>query len=124
MKKEINPSELDFLLRFPSQANVTSPVDFIPNLAWGAIKVSHVIKQKIQQVNLRDPPGKVAVTCRELQYHSNLHKNNSLTLHDLQAHYHMKKPCCIFDPSLVETQKTKNQLKLQYHNNSHKKNST
>ena len=32
---------------------------------------------KIQQVNLHDPPGKVAVTCSELQYHSNLHKNHS-----------------------------------------------
>ena len=31
---------------------------------------------KIHQVNLRDSPGKVAVTCRELQYHSNSHKNN------------------------------------------------
>ena len=29
---------------------------------------------KIQQVNLRGPPGKVAVTCRILQYYSNLHK--------------------------------------------------
>ena len=46
MKKEINASELDFLLRFPSQPNVTSPVDFIPNLAWGAIKVGYVIEQK------------------------------------------------------------------------------
>ena len=34
---------------------------------------------KIQQVNLRDSPCKVAVTCRELQYHSNLHRNNSKT---------------------------------------------
>ena len=30
--------------------------------------------EKIQQVNLRDPPGKVAVTCSKLQYYSNLHK--------------------------------------------------
>ena len=40
MRKEIDPVELDFLLRFPSQQNVTSPVDFISNQAWGAIKVS------------------------------------------------------------------------------------
>ena len=50
-------------------------------------------KQKIQQVNLRDPPGKVVVTGRELQYHSNSHKTNlnsnimvtriKITLHDL-----------------------------------------
>ncbi|XP_070581054.1 dynein beta chain, ciliary-like isoform X2 [Ptychodera flava] len=38
MKKEINPVELDFLLRFPAQANVTSPVDFLSNNSWGAIK--------------------------------------------------------------------------------------
>ncbi len=42
MRKEIDPMELDFLLRFPSQQNVTSPVDFIPNQAWGAIKVSDI----------------------------------------------------------------------------------
>ena len=32
---------------------------------------------KIQQVNLPYPPGKVAITCRELQYHGNLPKNKS-----------------------------------------------
>ncbi|PIK38254.1 beta heavy chain of outer-arm axonemal dynein ATPase [Apostichopus japonicus] len=36
---EINQTELDFLLRFPIQVNVTSPVDFLSNQAWGAIKV-------------------------------------------------------------------------------------
>ncbi|XP_071813348.1 dynein beta chain, ciliary-like isoform X2 [Apostichopus japonicus] len=35
---EINQTELDFLLRFPIQVNVTSPVDFLSNQAWGAIK--------------------------------------------------------------------------------------
>ena len=38
MNKEINPTELDFLLRFPSAPNTTSPVDFISNVGWGAIK--------------------------------------------------------------------------------------
>ena len=38
MKKEINPTELDFLLRFPAAPNTTSPVDFISNVGWGAIK--------------------------------------------------------------------------------------
>ncbi|XP_077869744.1 dynein beta chain, ciliary-like [Saccoglossus kowalevskii] len=38
VKKEINPVELEFLLRFPSQMNVTSPVDFLSNYSWGAIK--------------------------------------------------------------------------------------
>ncbi len=38
MNKEINPVELDFLLRFPAAPNVTSPVDFIANSGWGAIK--------------------------------------------------------------------------------------
>ena len=32
----------------------------------------------LSQVNLRDPPGKVAVTCRKLQYYSNLHKKKTL----------------------------------------------
>ena len=36
--EDINPVELDFLLRFPVQANQVSPVDFITNSGWGAIK--------------------------------------------------------------------------------------
>ena len=32
---------------------------------------------KGQQVNLRDHPGKVAVNCRDIKYHSYSHKNNS-----------------------------------------------
>ncbi|XP_076154706.1 dynein axonemal heavy chain 17-like isoform X2 [Alosa pseudoharengus] len=38
MKKEINPVELDFLLRFPFKAGLNSPVDFLSNQAWGGIK--------------------------------------------------------------------------------------
>ena len=36
--KEINPVELDFLLRFPVIPNLTSPVDFLSNNGWGGIK--------------------------------------------------------------------------------------
>ena len=36
--KEISAPELDFLLRFPITPNVTSPVDFLNNNSWGAIK--------------------------------------------------------------------------------------
>ena len=39
MTKEVDTNELDFLLRFPSAPNTTSPVDFISNVGWGAIKV-------------------------------------------------------------------------------------
>ncbi|NWU85052.1 DYH17 protein, partial [Onychorhynchus coronatus] len=38
IKKEVNPAELDFLLRFPSKAGVTSPVDFLQTQGWGAVK--------------------------------------------------------------------------------------
>ena len=38
MKKEINPAELDFLLRFPAAPSTSSPVDFIAHVGWGAIK--------------------------------------------------------------------------------------
>uniref|UniRef100_A0A4W6G6H0 Dynein axonemal heavy chain 17 n=1 Tax=Lates calcarifer TaxID=8187 RepID=A0A4W6G6H0_LATCA len=38
MNKEINPAELDFLLRYPVQPGVTSPVDFLSNHSWGGIK--------------------------------------------------------------------------------------
>lgn len=39
MKKELNPVELDFLLRFPFKAGVASPVDFLQHQGWGGIKV-------------------------------------------------------------------------------------
>ena len=39
MAKDIEPLELDFLLRFPCRTGVTSPVDFITNHQWGGIKV-------------------------------------------------------------------------------------
>jgi len=39
MQKAINAKELDFLLRFPTQGNVTSPVDFLSNNSWGTIKL-------------------------------------------------------------------------------------
>ncbi|XP_068161051.1 dynein axonemal heavy chain 9 [Antennarius striatus] len=38
INKEINPAELDFLLRYPVQPGVTSPVDFLSNHSWGGIK--------------------------------------------------------------------------------------
>ncbi|XP_062234716.1 dynein axonemal heavy chain 9-like [Platichthys flesus] len=38
MDKEINPVELDFLLRYPVQPGVTSSVDFLSNHSWGGIK--------------------------------------------------------------------------------------
>ncbi|KAH0629389.1 hypothetical protein JD844_011440 [Phrynosoma platyrhinos] len=39
VKKEVNPVELDFLLRFPFKAGLTSPVDFLLGQGWGGIKV-------------------------------------------------------------------------------------
>ncbi|KAJ8413761.1 hypothetical protein AAFF_G00082680 [Aldrovandia affinis] len=38
MNKEINPTELDFLLRYPAQPGLSSPVDFLSNHSWGGIK--------------------------------------------------------------------------------------
>ncbi|KAM4663589.1 dynein axonemal heavy chain 17 [Discoglossus pictus] len=38
MQKEISPAELDFLLRFPFKAGLTSPVDFLSHQGWGGIK--------------------------------------------------------------------------------------
>ncbi|NXO76324.1 DYH9 protein, partial [Sitta europaea] len=38
MNKEINPAELDFLLRFPAQPGVKSPVEFLSDHSWGGIK--------------------------------------------------------------------------------------
>ncbi|XP_068439704.1 dynein axonemal heavy chain 9 isoform X3 [Clinocottus analis] len=38
MNKEINSADLDFLLRYPVQPGVMSPVDFLSNHSWGGIK--------------------------------------------------------------------------------------
>lgn len=35
---ELDPIELDFLLRFPAQVGLISPVDFLSNICWGGIK--------------------------------------------------------------------------------------
>ncbi|GCB73687.1 hypothetical protein scyTo_0002768 [Scyliorhinus torazame] len=45
MKKEINPIHLDFLLRFPFKAGVTSPVDFLAHQGWGGILVLAEMEQ-------------------------------------------------------------------------------
>ncbi len=38
MDKQIEPTELDFLLRFPCIPNVSSPVEFLSHNSWGGIK--------------------------------------------------------------------------------------
>ncbi|XP_026855443.2 LOW QUALITY PROTEIN: dynein heavy chain 9, axonemal [Electrophorus electricus] len=45
MNKEINASELDFLLRYPVQPGVSSPVDFLSNHSWGGIKALCVMEE-------------------------------------------------------------------------------
>lgn len=41
MEKDINPIELDFLLRYPAVPGLLSPVDFLSNLSWGGIKAGY-----------------------------------------------------------------------------------
>lgn len=45
MNKQIEPGELDFLLRFPAQPNVISPVDFLSHQCWGGIKALSNMEQ-------------------------------------------------------------------------------
>ncbi|XP_077101765.1 dynein axonemal heavy chain 9 [Siphateles boraxobius] len=45
MSKEINPRELDFLLRYPVLPGVTSPVDFLSDHSWGGIKSLSAIEE-------------------------------------------------------------------------------
>ena len=45
MGKKIDPSELDFLLRYPAVLNVTSPVDFLSHGSWGGIKALSNMEQ-------------------------------------------------------------------------------
>ncbi|XP_078081541.1 dynein axonemal heavy chain 9 [Mustelus asterias] len=43
--KEINAKELDFLLRYPAQPGVSSPVDFLSNHSWGGIKALSTMEE-------------------------------------------------------------------------------
>jgi len=45
MNKQIDPGELDFLLRFPVTPNVVSPVDFLSHQCWGGIKALSNMEQ-------------------------------------------------------------------------------
>ncbi|XP_066468990.1 dynein axonemal heavy chain 9 [Tiliqua scincoides] len=45
MNKEINTTELDFLLRYPAQPGTTSPVEFLSNQSWGGIKALSSMEQ-------------------------------------------------------------------------------
>ncbi len=45
MNQQIDPLELDFLLRFPAVPNVTSPVSFLSNFCWGGIKALSIMEQ-------------------------------------------------------------------------------
>jgi len=39
MSGDIDPTELEFLLRYPAITNVYSPVDFLSHTSWGGVKV-------------------------------------------------------------------------------------
>jgi hypothetical protein len=45
MGKKIDPTELDFLLRYPAVLNVVSPVDFLSHTSWGGIKALSNMEQ-------------------------------------------------------------------------------
>ena len=47
MNQEINPVELDFLLRFPTMPNITSPVDFISNIGLKFQKIPFFVYFKV-----------------------------------------------------------------------------
>ncbi|XP_071446269.1 dynein beta chain, ciliary-like [Hetaerina americana] len=43
--REIDMAELDFLLRYPTTQNVTSPVDFLTNTSWGGVKTLSIMDE-------------------------------------------------------------------------------
>ena len=45
MGKMIDPTELDFLLRYPAVLNVVSPVDFLSHSCWGGVKALSNMEQ-------------------------------------------------------------------------------
>ncbi|NXH39972.1 DYH17 protein, partial [Dicaeum eximium] len=58
LKKEVNPAELDFLLRFPSKTGVTSPVDFLQHQNWGAVKALSEMEEFTSLENDIESSGK------------------------------------------------------------------
>ena len=68
------------LVYFIDMPTMPIPKLFSKIILENCILTKKLYFQKIQQANLHDPPGKVAVTCRKLQYHSNSHKNNTKKL--------------------------------------------
>ena len=61
MNKEINPAELDFLLRYPVQPGVTSPVDFLSNHSWGGIKVQRLAETVVLLMLLTTESSRILV---------------------------------------------------------------
>ncbi|XP_016077900.1 PREDICTED: dynein heavy chain 9, axonemal [Miniopterus natalensis] len=45
LNQEVGVAELDFLLRFPVQTGVTSPVEFLSQQAWGGIKALSAMEE-------------------------------------------------------------------------------
>ncbi|KAM9002992.1 dynein axonemal heavy chain 9 [Sarcophilus harrisii] len=45
MNQEISAVELDFLLRYPAQSGVLSPVDFLSHQSWGGIKALSTMEE-------------------------------------------------------------------------------
>ncbi|RXM31518.1 Dynein heavy chain 9, axonemal [Acipenser ruthenus] len=64
MNKEINAVELDFLLRYPAQSGLSSPVDFLSVQSWGGIKRRACILENSIKITNEPPTG----------MHANLHK--------------------------------------------------
>lgn len=50
LSKEIDMRELDFLLRFNIDHSYISPLDFLSNTAWSAIKVQYSHSHTLTQV--------------------------------------------------------------------------
>lgn len=69
--KQIEPSELDFLLRFPAMPNTTSPVDFLSNHCWGCIKALSAMEQfKNLDRDIEVTPVIVLITSPEFSMHN------------------------------------------------------
>ena len=68
-------------------------------------KENKIIKNNLENTEskLAQSPGKVAVTCKELQYNGNSYKNNNKHTARLSPTHSLSKrlTCCIYKSSLV-----------------------
>ena len=80
---EINPEELDFLLRFPTTTNTTSPEDFNTNSGWGSLNACLAWNSSETWIGLLRIMQSVGATLYRLRHlkKKSFHRNGRKKMH-------------------------------------------